>query len=109
MEGSSTMKKTRVPSFSGARKDFQIWWVRFKAYANVQKFQAALRIGGETVLPQRDDEVFDESTTPGKEKVAAKMRNAKAMSNLSTAFAAESLIGMIYKSQSTEWPEGLAQ
>jgi hypothetical protein len=108
-EESSTTKATnRVPSFSGARKDFHIWWVRFKAYANMQRFQAALKTGGETSLPQSDDEVLDESTPAGKESTAAKMRNAKAMSKFSIAFVAQSLLAIVYKSQSTKWPEGLA-
>jgi hypothetical protein len=71
MEG-STKLKAGLPLFSGLRKDFQAWWVRFVACASVGKFLAVLQKNGESTLPQSDTEVIDQTTSADKEKAAAK-------------------------------------
>jgi hypothetical protein len=54
--------------------------------------------------------VIDETTSPGKEKAAAKQRNAllTRMANLTMAFETKGLLWMIYKAMSNDWPAGLA-
>ena len=47
-------KSVRLPTFDGTEGKFQIFWMRFKAYAKVYKFASALTIGGETDLPSTD-------------------------------------------------------
>ncbi len=107
MEGSSK-KSARLPSFIGLRKDFQTWWIRFIAYAGAWKFQAVLRIGGESDLPPRESDVIDEMTSIGKLAAQAKQRNAVTMVNLTMTFETEGSLRMIYKSMNKDWPEGLA-
>jgi hypothetical protein len=76
----------------------------------VGKFIAALQKGGESTMPQKSEsEVIDETTSPGKEKAAAKQWNALlTTANLTMAFETKGLLGMIYKAMSNDWPAGLA-
>ena len=37
-----TGKSLRTPQFEGKQETFQVWWMRFKAYATVMQFAAAL-------------------------------------------------------------------
>jgi hypothetical protein len=94
MEGSIT-KSVKLPSFSGLRKDFQAWWVRFIVFTAVWQFLAALQIGGESALPQREAEVIDKTIADGKLAAQAKQRNG--IANLTMAFEAEGSLEMIYK------------
>jgi hypothetical protein len=67
LETANLTKSTRFPLFSGLRKDFQVWWVIFIAYASVGNFLAALHNGGEsTVLPSSETEPIDETTNVAK-------------------------------------------
>jgi hypothetical protein len=68
---SASEKTVRLPTFDGSSKNYQVWWARFSAYGAVNKFAEALTIGGETVLPTREAEVPDLTTTIGKEQAAA--------------------------------------
>jgi hypothetical protein len=108
MEPTSITKLVSLPSFSGLRKDFQTWWIRFVAYANVCKFLAALKNGGEASMPSRDAVVIDMTSNAGKKIAAAEERNLLAMANLRVAFETENLFGLIYKTMSNDWPAGLA-
>jgi hypothetical protein len=65
MEVTSNTKSVRLPSFSGARKDFHTWWIRFVAYANMCKFLAALKAGGELSMPSSDSVVINLTTDAG--------------------------------------------
>jgi hypothetical protein len=44
-------KTVRIPPFDGKNKNFVMWWIRFKAYAKVQKFSQALATTQEADLP----------------------------------------------------------
>jgi hypothetical protein len=68
----------------------------------------ALTIGGEAVLPTKEADVPDLTTTVGKEQAAAVKRNAIAMANLTMAFTSEATMGLVFKAKTTEWPSGLA-
>jgi hypothetical protein len=87
MEATSLTKLTRFPSFSGLRKEFQTWWIRFVAFTSVCKFLAALKNGGETLMvPSSDPAAIVEKTRDaGKETSAGKQQNARAMANLTMA------------------------
>jgi hypothetical protein len=108
MEVMSSTTLAQLPPFSGARKDFHTWWIRFVAYANMCKFLAALKIGREASMPSSDAVVIDITTDTGKMIAAGKERNRMATANLTTAFQTENLFGLVYKIMSTDWPGGLA-
>jgi hypothetical protein len=107
MEVTSHTKPVRLPSFSGARKEFHTWWIRFVAYANMCKFLPALKNGGESSMPSSDSMVIDTTTDAGKMIAAAKERNMLAMANLTMAFKTDNLFGLIHKTMSNDWPAGL--
>ena len=102
----SSDKSVRMPSFDGAPKNFQVWWMRFKAFATVHRFLQALTIGGETDMPATDATVLDSQLDVL--SIAAKKRNAIAMANLTMAFSSEATMGLAYKAITTDWPGGLA-
>jgi hypothetical protein len=95
METTNLTKLTRLLWFSGLREYFQARWIRFVAYASVGKFLAALKNGGESIMPSTETVAIDEATDAGKETAAAKEQNALAMANLTMAFKTEGLLGMI--------------
>ena len=109
MSSSTTMKTVRLPSFSGNSKDFQVWWMRFTAFATVWGFSQSVKRNTDPNLPATEDTVIaDETQGPGKLQSEARKSNAVAMANLTMAFGTEALMGLIEKSKSREWPNGLA-
>jgi hypothetical protein len=105
---SASEKTVRSLTFNGLSKDHQVWWARFMAYAAVNKFAEALTIRGEAVLPTREADVPDLTTTTGKEQATAVKRNAIAMANLMMAFTSEAMMGLVFKAKTADWPSGLA-
>ena len=49
----------KIPTFHGQEKNFSMFWMRFKAYAGVKGFVAAIQIGGETDMPMAEDDALD--------------------------------------------------
>jgi hypothetical protein len=47
----SDSKTVKIPLFDRKSKSFMMWWIRFKAYAKVQRFSQALASTQETNLP----------------------------------------------------------
>lgn len=101
-------KSVRVPQFSGAHKDFQVWWARWMAFASLYRFVQACKPEIEKDMPKSEDEELDETTDEGKKAAAAKKRNAAAMANFTMAFTSEGTMGMVFNSMSMAWPGGLA-
>ncbi len=50
--------------------------------------------------------MLDETKSDEKRKVDARKRNGVAMANFGMSFTTESLVGMIYKAVTTEYPWG---
>jgi hypothetical protein len=86
LEEATYEKSVRLPTFDCTVEKFQIFWMRFKAYAKVYKFSQALKIGGETDLPRTDSTSIDLGTDAGKLQAAAKKRNEIAIANFTMAF-----------------------
>ena len=103
MDTDST-KTIKAPQFSGKQEEFQIWWMRFKAFAMLMKFAQAIGEQKEASLP--DDEL--EATADTNEKKAARARNLKAMYYFTLTFQTEALMGMIFKAYTIKWPSGEA-
>jgi hypothetical protein len=70
----------------------------------VYKFSAALKIGGEADLPQKEDDMLDETKSDEKRKADARRRDEVAMANLAMSFTTASLMGVIYKAVTSEYP-----
>ncbi len=99
-------KSVRMPTFDGTEGEFQIFWVRYRAYAEVHDFARALV--HDTDMPADNSELIDETTPVGKLQKAAVKRNKIAMANFTMAFTSEGTISLIYKAETTNWPDGLA-
>ena len=109
MDDEKGTKSVKLPTFDGELKKFQLWWVRFAAYATVFKFIKALAIGGELILAGvRQDTVIPDTDTDKDAKEAARNRNALAMASLTMAFTSDATMGLVYKAMTTDWPGGLA-
>ena len=104
---SQETKAVKLPSFDGAHKTFQVWWMRYQAYACVYKFIQALAPGGEPEMPASQTTVLT-TDAAGKASAAALNRNSVAMATLTMAFTNETNMGLVFKSCSTDWPGGLA-
>ena len=86
-EDRKLVNSVRLPLFDGKRSSFRIWWTRFMAFATVYLFRAALALGGEAALPATEEEAIYLTEEDGKQKEAAKRRNAKATANFMMAFS----------------------
>jgi hypothetical protein len=72
-------KSVRMPTFNGIEGEFQIFWVRYRAYAEVHDFARALVIDPD--MPSSNLVLVDETTATGKLQKAAIKRNKIAMAN----------------------------
>ena len=108
MDTSASERSVRLPTFDGDEKNFQLWWMRFCAYARVYKFASAAKRVRDSNLPLREDETIDVTTDPGKQRAEAKRANDVCMANLTMAFTSEKLMGLVYKATTTAWPSGQA-
>ena len=106
----SEVKKglTQVPVFNGEPEAFQAWWIRFHAYGTMHRWARALKEGGESDLPEKEDEDLDPEVASQKKKFYARERNGAAISNLAIALASNSLLNLIIKATTPDWPGGLA-
>ena len=104
--GDEASKKMQVPVFSGKPEDFQVWWMRFKAYATLIGFAVAIGQTKETDLPDNEEETT--TVTHTDENKAAKKRNLTAMYYLTLAFTTDAMMGVIFTAQTSSWPSGLA-
>ena len=100
--------RINIPTFDGERENFQIWWMRFQAYALVKGFGQAVSGTADGDLPARADDVLDLTTTNGKKAQKALTRNNVAIASLTMAFTTSSLMNKIYKGRTEEYPGGLA-
>jgi hypothetical protein len=102
-------KSLYVPKWDGKGSKFQLRWTRFRAFATICRFAAAL---GSTVIdpamPATEANVIPD-TDPGKVVQAAKDANYAAMAQLTMAFTTEAAMTFIYDGMTNvDWPNGLA-
>ena len=87
MSGSSSESKVVLPTFDGKKDSFQVWWIRFQAYAHVKGFKAAFKKGGEKDLPASEDESLDLSKDENKKKQAEIVEIFRRLNHLETEVA----------------------
>ena len=103
-----TSTAIKVPTFSGKKADYPIWWMRFRSHARVHNFIGALSDTPEKELPSTEHEPIDESTDSGKASKKALNRNAMAVACLSMALQADDDLKLVMKSITSDWPGGRA-
>ena len=83
--------------------------MRFIAFATVYKFNKVISKDAlDPDMPVSEVEVLDETKDEDKKKIVVKNRNSVAMANLVMAFTSETMMGLVYKVMTNEWPNGLA-
>ena len=106
MSDDQEKKVSSVPTFSGKRKEWNIFWRRFKAYAKYKGFSDALR--EDFKLPDDPTVIPADANDAAKEKKLVKM-NELAISMLTLAFQNDDLMGKIDSSITAEYDEGIAK
>ena len=107
MEHSSD-KTVKLPLFDGTVKSYQTWKMQLEFYAAIYGFTSALEKGGDPNMPASHDATIDETKAEGKLQAKAKKTNLIAMGNLAMSFKTDTLVGIVNRSKSKEWPHGLA-
>ena len=75
MADDAAMKMSiKMPSFYGQKKNWYMFWTRFRAYAGVQNFILALKETKETEMSTDEATVIDVTTDPEKASAAAKKK-----------------------------------
>ena len=101
-------KSVKLPVFSGDHKHFQTWWFWFSAFATMWKFKSAVGLTEEPDLPESEAAALNADANVAEKQKMAKKRNDIAFANLTGALDSPSLIGILMRAQTTEWPSGLA-
>ena len=105
---SVAIHSVRMPMFDGTHATFQVWWMRFTAFAIVHCFKAAISPdSAKEDLPVTEATVIP-AGTDGAPTRAAVRRNSVAYANLSLALNSEQLVHILVVGQTTDWPSGLA-
>ena len=105
---SVAIRSVRMPVFDGTHATFQVWWMRFTAFAIVHRFKAAISPeGAEEDLPATEAAAIP-TGADGAAARAAVRRNSVAYANLSLALNSEQLVRILVAGQTTTWPSGLA-
>ena len=107
-EDKLSTKSVKLPVFSGDHKLFQTWWFRFSAFATMWKFKPAIGQSEEPDLPESEAAALSTDANVAEKQKMAKKRNAIAFANLTAALDSPSLIGILMRAQTTEWPSRLA-
>ena len=103
-----SMKPVKLPVFSGDHKHLQTWWFRFLAFASVWKFKSAIGQTEEPDLLESKAPALNTDANVAEKQKMAKKRNAITFANLTAALDSPSLIGILMRAQTTEWPSRLA-
>ncbi len=98
----------KIPQFTGEQSRFQVWWMRFRAYAAMAKFVQAIGKTREANLPNNEDADLDLDDDAQKAQDDARKRNLHAMACYTMAFTTDSLMAMLYRARKAEWPSGIA-
>ena len=105
---SIAVHSVKLPTFDGTHSSFQIWWMRFMAFATIHRFASAVsKEGPEEDLPESEGSAIPAGNS-GAAARAALRRNSVAFANLSLALNSEQMVRLLINGQSEDWPSGLA-
>ena len=106
---SEVNKSVNVPTFSGKEEDFELFWPRFEAYADMKGFVEALEWKTpDPSMPAKHD-VLTGSDEEQKKQSEALKRNKTAIAAFTLAFKTKACMNMINEAKSEEYPKGLAR
>lgn len=101
-------KSISRPFFNGKRENFQVYWTRMTAYATVKKFRKSMTEKKATDLPATETGPWDADADAKAVQEAAVERNAFALAQFTMSFKKATLVSLINKSRSADWPSGEA-
>ena len=105
---SEAAKSVNVPTFSGKEEDYELFWPRFEAYADMKGFAEAIDWENpDPDLPSKHN-VFDADQDVKKRQEAAVKRNKTAIAAFTLAFQTKASLNMINEAKSPDYPRGLA-
>ena len=105
---SDAAKSVSVPTFSGREEDYELFWPRFEAYADMKGFAEALDWENpDPDLPVKHDELDSDPDVRKLEEAAIK-RNKTAIAAFTLAFQTKASLNMINEAKSVNYPRGLA-
>ena len=102
-------KSVQVPPLKDVN-EIQLWLIRFQAFAVLKGFIGAIDPkGADPNLPASDsDAALHSDPTIRAAQVQAKVENRFAFACLTVSMGMDQLVGIINKSKTTAWPNGLA-
>ena len=108
MDEEKLSKFVKLPTFDGDEEKFQLWLVRFEAYATCCGFRAAVGDAPEADLPESAAFALNLDPKTDKAKVAAVNRNSVAMATLTMAMTTNKTMGALNEAKDNLWPSGVA-
>ena len=97
-----------IPSFDGNPERFQLWWTKFRAFGILSGFGDAIQERMDPNMPESSESSIDATREEGKKQRQAKHQNDMALLSLTMAYSKEGIVGLINRSRTAEWPDGLA-
>ena len=110
MDEEKLSKFVKLPTFDGDEEKFQLWLVRFEAYATCCGFRAAVGDAPEADLPESAAITLNlDPKTDKTAKVAAAVNcNSVAMATLTMAMTTNKTMGALNEAKDNLWPSGVA-
>jgi len=105
---SDVNKSVNVSTFSGKEEDFELFWPRFEAYADMKGFAEALEWKApDPDMPAKHDVLTGNDDK--KKQTEALKRNKTAIAAFTLAFKTKACMNMINEAKSSDYPKGLAR
>ena len=96
-----------LPKFDGEDANFEVWWPKFEAYANLKGFSESIDVTGDAELLTYENVLSTDDDTKKKEQRAI-IKNKLAVSSFTMAFITIALMNRVKISKTAEYPKGLA-
>ena len=103
----ATIKSIPIPTFDGKDESFELFWPKFKAYANLKGFSAAIKRTSESNMSAGEN-VFSSDADTAKREKAAQDRNSLAIATFTISFQTVTLMNRIDQAKTMTFPGGLA-
>jgi hypothetical protein len=88
--------------FDGKKDSFQVWWMKFSAYAMMMKFAQAVSTTTETDLPAK--EVTGNNVVETDANKKARERNSAALYCYTMCCTTHDAMSFVYDGQTNDWP-----
>ena len=108
MSGDQLVSFTKVTEFDREEENFPLWKMKFEAIATLNEFCEALQPIFRNEMPDKCDEVLQDTDDGEKKKKDAPKKNNLAMSYFTMAFTGDELLCMLEEVKTPRFPGGIA-